>query len=241
MIKKISQMQFLDHYEIRARLQPALLTLFPVFYTVAVTYPELYTIVNSLIALVTACGVLVLFSHLCRSGGLKLEKRLFAINDQLLMPSVRWMRHDDHHLEAPTKKRYCSFFQTSIPSLNWPSAEDEARASDAANEVYRSANRWLIQKTRDRARFELLYKELVNYGFRRNLRGAKAVGIILSLLSFGVYVFYFFEIVIVQNTGMSVGQTSTAILSFAAVFLWVFYVTDEFVISSARVMPESGV
>lgn len=54
--------------------------------------------------------------------------------------------------------------------------------SDSAAESYRAAARWLIENTRDRARFPVVWSELKNYGFERNSLGIRLVGVLTSAL-----------------------------------------------------------
>ena len=68
-----------------------------------------------------------------------------------------------------------------FPDLHLPTAEDERTDPEAADKVYEAATRTVISMTRDRDRFPLVYKENVNYGFRRNLWGLKPIGLVLSL------------------------------------------------------------
>ena len=57
------------------------------------------------------------------------------------------------------------------------SAEAERENPEKAHVGYESANRWLLEQTRDHARFGLLFTENINYGFRRNLLGLKPIAL----------------------------------------------------------------
>ena len=63
-----------------------------------------------------------------------------------------------------------------------PTADDEVNDPDAADRIYASAVSLLLEKTRDKKAFPLVYKELVSYGFRRNLWGLKAGGILFAII-----------------------------------------------------------
>jgi hypothetical protein len=56
-------------------------------------------------------------------------------------------------------------------------------ADDAyeAYEAYEAGARWLREHTRDTARFALLFKENINYGFQRNALGLRWIGLALAL------------------------------------------------------------
>ena len=69
--------ELFDTYSLQARLQPALLALFPLFVTVAVWVPALYDLSVGLVGLTTACGAVAFLAHLSRGVGRKLETHLF--------------------------------------------------------------------------------------------------------------------------------------------------------------------
>ena len=58
-----------DRYSLQARLAPGLLSMFPLFWLIAISFPELYSIVNGLISLVLACGILTICCTLYKKSG----------------------------------------------------------------------------------------------------------------------------------------------------------------------------
>ncbi len=58
-----------------------------------------------------------------------------------------------------------------------PTAQDEAENPEAADVVYASCVNHLLEATRNRKRFSLVFNELVTYGMIRNLRGMKPLAI----------------------------------------------------------------
>ena len=70
-----------------------------------------------------------------------------------------------------------------LPETTMPSAEQEKANPADADAAYASCGDYLLSKTRDKERFQLLFQENVNYGFRRNLWAMKPVGITISILS----------------------------------------------------------
>ncbi len=80
-----------------------------------------------------------------------------------------------------------------------PSAADEQRDSAVADRQYEAAIRVLITRTREKPRFELVFKENQGYGYWRNLLGVRRIGIgsavaslvILILVLIGDVVFGF--------------------------------------------------
>lgn len=229
--RKTEVTNLFDHYDLRARLQPALLTLVPIFYAVAVCAPDLYSIGRALLALFLACGVLLLFAHLCRAGGKQVEVRLFSSDGVLVLPSARWLRHDDSHLEPLSKIRYRRILEEQVPDLVLPSEQEEQADSTSANRAYMAASRWLTQRTRDRTKFALLYKELVNYGFRRNLLGARTWGVFFCVVALAISGGSILRQPNIAEAFNQIGPISSAVLAIISLAVWAQYINDAFVIS----------
>ena len=170
----------LDTYSRQARLLPALLVLLPLFVAIAIWVPELYDLASGLLGLATACGAVVYLAHLSRALGRKVEPHLYS--NWGGKPTTLWLSHDDPNLDALTKARYHAFLRDHIDGWVPPSFEEESRDFHASEIAYESAVRWLREKTRNRKRYALIFKENVSYGFRRNLYGLKPVGLSLGLL-----------------------------------------------------------
>lgn len=173
--------ELFDAYSRRARLMPALLVLFPVLVTVAVWANGLYHLGSALVSLAVACGLLYYLANIARSRGRKLQEELYAAWGG--KPSVTWLRHRDGSLDAYTKQRYHRFFDERVAGWMAPSVDEEAADPAGADARYESANRWLLEYSRDRQRYPLVFKENVEYGFRRNLLGLKSIGLATALLS----------------------------------------------------------
>ena len=156
----------LDKYGFQARLRPALLSLFPVFITIAVWAPTLYKTAASLVGLAVACGLTVAFAHFARRRGRAVEQRL--VEEWGGLPTTLWLRHGDHHLESGTKQRYYEFLEDNIPGWKSPTRQEEAEDQKHADSRYSSAVRWLLEYTRDTKQFHLVFTENISYGFRRN-------------------------------------------------------------------------
>ena len=96
-------------------------------------------------------------------------------------PTTQLLRHRDNTIEGVTKQRYHAFLAGKI-NVPFPDKNQEANNSVAADEVYQSGVRWLLNHTRpeDNKKFELIFKENVAYGFRRNALGVKPLGLVIS-------------------------------------------------------------
>ena len=87
------------------------------------------------------------------------------------------LRHSDSRLPKQTRDRYRSFLGSAVPALALASPQEEEANPEQADAGYDSANRWLLEHTRDHARFDLLFKENMNYGFRRSLLALKPIAL----------------------------------------------------------------
>ena len=176
-----------DPYDRKARIQPALLSVVPVFVACLLLIPQLGAMWTTVGGVILYCGSTMLLAQLGRDRGKKLEPMLFDAWGG--KPSVAMLRHRDTRLAKHTKDRYRAFLTANIPGLELASPEVEQQSPTLADDAYGSATSWLLTQTRDGAQFGLLFKENINYGFRRNtwaLRpwafGADMVAI--ALLSF---------------------------------------------------------
>jgi hypothetical protein len=169
-----------DPYSRQARLFPGLLTLFPIILTAIAWFPRLVTSSwgATLVTVGTSCGLLYGLTVLSRSRGKKVEKRLLA--EWGGWPTTIWLRHREEHLPPPVLARYHAFFAKNVPLFVAPTAEQEKADPKAADGMYASAVKWLQERCRGKA-FPLVEKENAEYGFRRNLRGLKPIGIAACL------------------------------------------------------------
>jgi hypothetical protein len=167
-----------DAYSVQARLLPALIGFAPAIALAAVLVPwDEFGLPQ---ALITA-GVVALFfsfSDIARRFGLRAERKMFESSGGRPFPTV--LRHADHILDAVTKKRYLNFLAAKLGEVA-PTLQQEEADPDAADGFYIRCGQWLRERTRDKARFDVLFRENVTYGFRRNLFGLKWFGLLLNL------------------------------------------------------------
>lgn len=171
----------IDPYELKARVLPALIQISPLV--------PLFVGVPVLDADITGSGTLsgllflaftVLSSSAVRPMGKRLENRL--IDNWGGLPTTIMLRHSDSSINPETKKRYHAALQTLLPESDWPTTETEQLNPVAADAVYESAIDAVRERTRDREKYRLVFAELGNYGFARNLRGSRPIGLVLAVL-----------------------------------------------------------
>ena len=160
-----------DPFNRKARLQPVLLSLFPLLLISVLLIPEFQSIWAAVGGLVVYCGISTLLIQIGRGRGKKLEETLFRAWDG--KPSVAMLRHRDTRLAKSEKERYRYFLERNVPKLELASLEDELSFPDQADDGYESATSWLLAQTRDRERFRLIFEENINYNFRRNICALK--------------------------------------------------------------------
>ncbi|MYF28111.1 MAG: hypothetical protein F4169_04485 [Gammaproteobacteria bacterium] len=171
----------IDPYELKARVLPALIHISPLL--------PLFIGVPILNADVTGSGTLatllflaftVLLSNAVRPLGKRLENRL--IDDWGGLPTTILLRYSDTSINLETKKRYHVALEVLLAKSEWPTVETERANPKMADAVYESAIDALRERTRDRDKYRLVFAELANYGFARNLRGGRPIGLILAAL-----------------------------------------------------------
>jgi hypothetical protein len=171
----------LDSYSRTARLYPALLTIAPIAWTVAVFLPGFITkdVAETILTAFVFFGGLTVLVSLARSRGKALEPRLISAWGGWRTTVL--LRHSDNTIEKYTKARYHEKLVALCDGLALPSPNIEAQDPKDADERYRSATKRLIELRRD-AKYGMLHKENGLYGFRRNLLGLKPLAIVITCL-----------------------------------------------------------
>jgi hypothetical protein len=111
--------------------------------------------------------------------GKRLEKRLWR--QWRGAPTTRFLRHSNDEFNQATRARVHEKLRAL--GLHVPSADEEERDAQAADVHYESCTEELMRRTRDSARFPLVFKGLTDYGFRRNLLGLKPLGLPIAIVA----------------------------------------------------------
>jgi len=221
-----------DPYDRQARLYPALLGLLPLLALVARLYAPNVSVLSGVVTLAVSCGGLFLMTNICREMGKRLENKLYV--EWGGKPTTQLLRHRDGVIDSITKCRYHAFLAAKI-NATFPDAGQEKSDPLKADEAYQSGARWLLDHTRPEGgkKFDLLFKDNVTYGFRRNALGARPVGMVIAI---GCLVWVLAKEHILFGAGGKIvdwpllGQLSPpaiASLAVSAVMLliWVFFFT----------------
>jgi len=176
----------IDKYNLQARLYPSVIVLLPVFIVGVVYITDIEEYYHYFTALISLGLLSFLLSQLGRDMGKNKEIELYKIWGG--KPSVQILRHTSSYLDSITKERYRKKLTNLIEGLELPNTEEENRNQTKADELYESCSKYLISKTRDTKKFNLLFKELINYGFRRNLWGMKPIALVLVFISLSIHI-----------------------------------------------------
>jgi hypothetical protein len=211
-----------DSYPFLARIQPVLIVLAPLF-ILGITFSfefEKYIHVLTSIGVYSVLSFLV--AELGRDSGLKKQDNLWAswggpYTTQLL----RW---NNPTLPQQTKLDYYYRLEKAFPLhvfFDYLADNDD---------IYAFWTGKLIQKTRDKKKYPLVYAENVSYGFRRNLWGMKSFAIILTIVtSLFIMVYYLYQSTTIKMTHYPLAFWIIEILNIILMLFWVFVVNTDWI------------
>jgi hypothetical protein len=159
---------WLDDYERRARLVPGLLLVAPLGVLVVMLGLRENAVVTAIIGALSTFGAPVILANYVRHRGLEIQDRLWE----------RWGGSPTLELlkSGPTARRQA--WRTAVERVSgYVLPPEDAQDRDPE---YEPALAVLRSKTRDAARFRLLFEENRNYGYERNLLGLRPLGLWLT-------------------------------------------------------------
>lgn len=215
----------LDSYSLKARVYPMLILLLPilvagVFYSIQLENSWHFVMSLGLVSVLT-----YFFSQLGRDLGKKREKELW--NSWGGAPSIQILRFSDSTLDKHTKERYHLRLQSLCPIQTPINLSDPHPELD---EKYAAWNKFLISKTRDTKVFNLLFKENVSYGFRRNLWAIKPIAILIILVL--MILNYLYEVRLSGTINpLMLSQTfwGCSLSLLLLLIVWLFIINEEWV------------
>ncbi len=221
-----------DAYDRHARLYPGIITLLPIWLGINVWFPINSEILSAFTAIGGTFVFSVLMAQLVRDRGKNLERRLFKKWGG--PPSVLIQSFKHSALNRQTLIRYHTKLAECIPELWYPTTlTDEESDSRAAHEAYESASDFLREKTRDKKKFHLIARELQYYGFRRNLRGLKPIGITCSIIGIILVAIRIPNPTLAPSQWTINGDNITLavyiLISLIVLLTWLFIITERWV------------
>lgn len=174
-------------YSLKARVYPSVIVLLPCF-ILAIAYVTNVELYYHYFTSFACLGVFsFVLSQIGRDNGKRKENELFKYWGG--KPTSIILRHSNNYLDIHTKKSFYTELEQTIPNVKIPTNEEEMKDLQAADAIYDSCTRFLISRTRDTNRYSLLFKENINYGFRRNLWGMKTWAIWIIAICIFVHSF----------------------------------------------------
>lgn len=226
-----------DPYDRKARLAPGLWVVFPVLVAAACLLGPKHPLLTTLGSLLAACGAPYLLGSIVRTWGQGAERRLYTKWGG--KPTTIILRHRDTTLGLYTKQGYHELISRKL-DVPIPSAASEAADPVMADEAYRSATEHAIKLTRDTKKFSMLFKELIAYGFNRNMHGARQVGSVICLITLSIAMLHANALELTSPylnihavASMSIGEQLTAWTALIFLALWLFHFTEATVKAAA--------
>ena len=218
-----------DRYTFKARLQPALLASLPVALSVLSLFPNDLTSLGMIWSLIVWSGGTVLITQMSRDAGKSKEQVLFKQWGG--KPSIRLLRHRDATNKILLQERHRKL-KALMPAMTLPNAKEEDSEPERADEIYERCVVFLLETTRDKKQFDLLFEENCNYGFRRNLWGLKSVGITIAVLGvISILALLLFE-------GVTPLAVASLLIDGLLLLTWIYLITPRWVRAPAEIYAE---
>lgn len=215
-----------DSYTWKARVLPVFVVLLPVGLVASLWFPNFVFVERLVGALAAPFGLAMLLSQIGRDFGYRKQPVLWTRWGG--PPTTQQLRHRTENSNPVLLKRYHDRLSLLRPDLSLPSTAEETHDPAQADHVYAACVQFLISQTRDRTQFPLLFKENVNYGFRRNLWGLKPFGITLTSACLIASILHAW---LLRGSAADLsGELLVSVaVSFVLVLFWTLWVTQNWV------------
>ena len=213
------KLELFDAYHVRARLSASIILLAPIALTLFLCFQEVHNFASS--------SVLIFFLLAFTNYVPILQRNLACEKNINVEYAAQLLFIDDTTFDSVSKNRYYNKLAKLDDSFK---AFEHPDNSEDFKKCCKSAVIYLRNQTRGN---RLVLEENINYGFCKNLKANKVMGIIMCFLSFGM-------IALISLPGCSSASDipTQNILAFTlnAVILlfWSFGVTDKTLDSTAR-------
>jgi hypothetical protein len=221
-----------DPYDRKARLWPGLLSLLPLITMFFLLYGQKISYLTDLATLICTCGGMFLLANVSREMGKRKETKLYQRWGGI--PTTQLLRHRDSNIDPISKSRFHDFLSQKIQK-QFPNEQHEIGNPKEADNLYNSAVIWLISNTRDHEKFNIVFQELINYGYKRNSLGLKPIALSVSVICI-IWVLFLFNVINVSPHSlfdasafikMPMKAMISLAVSFLSILVWVFFFTRE--------------
>lgn len=218
---------FINPYNRRARLFPALIVLLPLGLSAAAWTSLDYEVLGTLGVFAVTIGVASFLSQLARDAGKNKEADLFRLWGG--KPSAQALSYRSGVFDPVTLQRTHRKLHKIEGALVFPdNADDELADIETSMVTYKSASNLLVSSTRDKGEFPLLFEENINYGYRRNLWGMKPSGLVTSALGLVIAGTRIATLYIADQQYSTVAFLA-AVIACALFVLWLLRITPSWV------------
>lgn len=214
----------MDEYDRKARLYPVAMVLLPatILAILLFTLPHWS---SGVAALLVASGLHVPVLFLVRDLGARAQVNLWRLWGGA--PTTLLLRSGGSDNYVLHEQRLSNIERATGISL--PRADVARENPRSADEAYEAATAILRNQTRDSSKFPLVFNELKNYGYRRNLYGCKPVGLAISFVALAIEV----ALIIAASRGVSEISMEAMLVGAGVSCLWIgiwtYWVTPSFV------------
>lgn len=173
-------MLWLDEYERRARCAPGLLALLPIAVVAVVTGLRSNVVVSGISGVVIAGGGSLVLVGVVRQRGRDIEARLLPTFGG--WPTTALLRTAGASLSDPlrdSRRKHVA----RVAKFRLPTSAAEAKDPAEADRLIEAAVAILRARTRDQAKFPLVFAENRNYGFERNMLGMRPIGVSIATVA----------------------------------------------------------
>ena len=223
-----------DEYSRHARLKPAFLVILPVGMLVSALGLKVSVMLAALAGPMATLGLTFLLAQVGRDFGKRKEPYLYALWTG--KPSITKMRHRDTTINVHTRERYHQK-AAQLLGVSMPNADSEQSNPGAADALYEAYGNLLLERTRDGKKFPLIFQELTNYGFRRNLWGMKPIGLTLTTICLSSQVVWVLSSLFARRFPSALTISSLLISTFLLA-CWVFLINPDWVRIAANAYAE---
>lgn len=159
-----------DPYNFRSRVSVILFYMLPFLFDALVMYGEGLSISENAIIVIVMIMIFQTLLIICRSN----KPRKNYASDMLMVGSK---------LNHQQRKRYYRKLASFEPEFSSFGLGEEHWEKSITEELCDSVVAWLRAKTRDKSLYSLVFEENINYGFIKNMRRIKPIGLVLNIIA----------------------------------------------------------
>lgn len=215
-----------DEYGWKARAVPVYLALAPLILIVPVLVPGAMQIPLGGLTAVVFAPLAYLAGQIGADFGKRLEADLWTKWGG--PPATRFLRHSNNEFNSDTRDRVHEKLRSL--GLTVPSEAQEVENGSLATQRYDACIEELVRRTRDQSRFPMVYRNLTDYGFRRNMLGLRSAAIVVAVGSASILVAIGLNLI--QSGDRPLAAVALAI-ALGLLFSWTLWVSEEAVKLSA--------